>query len=59
MHHSIMPGRLRGSQLALEIGFRYTRGKEKQEEKGKTVKRMRKKRKEKRLGEEVIKMILE
>ena len=53
MHHSVMPGKLRGSQLAPEISFRYTRGKKKQE-KGKMVKRMRKKRREKRLGEAII-----
>lgn len=31
MHRSVMPGKLRGSQLALEISCRYTRGKKKQD----------------------------
>lgn len=56
-NHSVMPEKLKGSQLALEIRFREKRESRRGGEKGKE-KRMRKKR-ERGIKEEVIKMILE
>lgn len=48
-----MPGKLRGSQLALEISCRYTEGKRNRIE-GKNGEENEKKRREKRLGEAVM-----